>query len=68
MIIMSIEEWKTKSDAWKQGYKDYYSARDMSMTKEEKAIHPKDCYESLKYAAAHFTGGVGPMRYDHEDN
>lgn len=68
MIIMSTEEWKTKSEAWKQGYKDYYSARDMSMTKEEKANQPKDWYEGLKYAAAHFTGGVGPMRYNHEDN
>ena len=68
MIIMSIEEWKTKSDAWKQGYKDYYSAKDMSMTKEEKANQPKDWYEGLKYAAAHFTGGVGPMKTYDEDN
>ena len=68
MIIMSTEEWKTKSEAWKQGYRDYHTARDMSMTKEEKANQPKDWYEGLKYAAAHFTGGVGPMELKHEDN
>ena len=25
-------------------------------------------YEGLKYTAAHFTGGVGPMRMYDEDN
>lgn len=40
----------------------------MSMTKEEKANQPKDWYEGLKYAAAHFTGGVGPMKIYDEDN
>lgn len=67
MIIMSTEEWKTRSEAWKQGYKDYHTARDMSMTKEEKANQPKDWYEGLKYAAAHFTGGAVPMKR-HDEN
>ena len=67
MIIMSTEEWKTKSEAWKQGYRDYHTARDMSMTKEEKANQPKDWYEGLKYAAAHFIGGVRPMGHKYED-
>jgi len=68
MIIMSIEEWKTKSEAWKQGYEDYHTARDLNMTKEEIANQSKDWYEGLKYAAAHFTGGVGPMKIHNEDN
>lgn len=68
MIVMSTEEWKTKSEAWKQGCRDWISAKDMQMTKEEKANMPHDWYEGLKYAATHFIGGVGPMGYGHEDN
>ena len=68
MIIMSTEEWKTKSEAWKQGYKDYYFSRYAKLTKEEKAGKPKDWYQGLKYAAAHFKGGLCPMECDDEDN
>lgn len=68
MIIMSTEEWKTKSEAWKQGFIDYNAARDIGMTKEEKANKPKDWYEGLKYAAAHFVDGAGPMKIYDEDN
>ena len=68
MIIMSTEEWKTKTEAWKQGYEDYYTARDMTMTKEEKINQPKDWYEGLKYAAAHFAGEARSMSCNNEDN
>lgn len=68
MIVMSTEEWKTKSEAWKQGYRDWHFARDMEMTREERKKKPLDWHEGLKYAATHFIGEVRPMRCDHEDN
>ena len=68
MIIMSTEEWKTKSEAWKQGFRDYNTAKDIGMTKEEKENKPLDWWEGLKYAAAHFTGGSRPMKCNYEDD
>ena len=68
MIVMSTEEWKTKSEAWKQGYRDWHFARDMEMTKREKARMPFEWHEGLKYATAHFVGGARPMSCDYEDN
>ena len=67
MIIMSTEEWKTKSEAWKEGFRDWHFARDMEMTIEERKKKPLDWHEGLKYAATHFTGGVRPMECDNED-
>lgn len=70
MIIMSTEEWKIKSEAWKEPFLkklDELLADDVGMTIEERAKKILDWEERLKYAATHL-GGVRPTRCDHEDN
>lgn len=71
MIIMSTEEWKTKSEAWKEPFLkelDELLTDDIGITIEERAKKFLDWEERLKYAAAHFADEARPMRCDHEDN
>lgn len=70
MIIMSTEEWKTKSEAWKKPFQeelDELLTNDVGITIEERAKKFLDWEERLKYAAAHSVEGVGPMRGNHEN-
>lgn len=71
MIIMSIEEWKTKSEAWKKPFQeelDELLTNDVGITIEERAKKLLDWEERLKYAAAHFAGEARSMSCDNEDN
>lgn len=71
MIIMSTEEWKTKSEAWKEPFQkelDELLAEDVGITIEERAKKLLDWEERLKYAAAHFTDEARSMSCNHEDN
>lgn len=68
MIIMSIEEWKTKSEAWKESFRDWSLAKDIGMTTEERAKRLLDWEEGFKYAAAHFADEARSMSCDNENN
>ena len=71
MIIMSTEEWKTKSEAWKEPFLEELNELlidDVGITIEERAKRLLDWEERLKYAAAHFAGEARSMSCNNEDN